>query len=339
MPTKDDLEYFQALPLDMKVALTKARLREWVSYFGLDNVFVSFSGGKDSTTLLHIAREIYPDIKAVFADTGLEYPEIREFVKTFDNVEVVRPKTTFRQVITDYGYPIISKEVATAIYESKIGRRTGGYRAAIEHMEGIGRFAPKDGQRSRYDFSKYKPLLDVDFNISHKCCDIIKKKPMNRKEKPIVATLAEESMLRTESWLRFGCNAFESKHQVSKPMSFWQEQDVLRYIKENNIKIASVYGDIIEKDGQLSFFDDYQLCTTGCKRTGCVFCAFGSHLGRGESRFQMLKRTHPRLYNYCIGGGAYNESGIWIPDKNGLGMGHVFDVCNEIYGRDFLRYK
>jgi hypothetical protein len=33
------------------------------------NVFVSFSGGKDSTVLLHIARSVYPDIKGVYSNT------------------------------------------------------------------------------------------------------------------------------------------------------------------------------------------------------------------------------------------------------------------------------
>ena len=89
----------QALPLEAKVSMTKARIREWVNYWGLDGVYISFSGGKDSTVLLHIARSIYPDIKAMFVDTGLEYPEIREFVKTFDNVDIIRPKMNFKKVI------------------------------------------------------------------------------------------------------------------------------------------------------------------------------------------------------------------------------------------------
>ena len=113
--TLQDLKIKQALPLEIKVNMTKARIRAWVDHFGLDGVYVSFSGGKDSTVLLHIAREIYPGIKAVFVDTGLEYPEIRNFVKGFDNVEWIRPKLTFKQVIEKYGYPFISKEVAECV--------------------------------------------------------------------------------------------------------------------------------------------------------------------------------------------------------------------------------
>ena len=114
--TIQELQELQGYPLSIKIQLTKQRLREWVGHFGVDGVHISFSGGKDSTVLLHIAREMYPDIKAVFVDTGLEYPEIREFVKTFDNVDWLKPKYTFRQVIEKYGYPVISKEVSERVY-------------------------------------------------------------------------------------------------------------------------------------------------------------------------------------------------------------------------------
>lgn len=113
--TLQELKIRQALPLDIKISMTKQRIREWVEHFGVDGVYVSFSGGKDSTVLLHIARQIYPDIKAVFVDTGLEYPEIREFVKTFDNVDWIKPKMNFKQVIEKYGYPFISKEVSECV--------------------------------------------------------------------------------------------------------------------------------------------------------------------------------------------------------------------------------
>lgn len=117
--TLSELQTLQALPLALKVKKTQQRIREWVYEYGIDHVYVSFSGGKDSTVLLHIARQIFPEIKAVFADTGLEFPEIREFVKTFDNVDIVKPKMTFKQVIEKYGYPMISKEVAECVYGAR----------------------------------------------------------------------------------------------------------------------------------------------------------------------------------------------------------------------------
>ena len=113
--TISDLYQMQSLPLKAKIRMTENRIQEWVNEYGEDGVYVSFSGGKDSTVLLHIARRLYPNIKAVFVDTGLEYPEIRSFVKSFENVDWIKPKMTFKQVIEKYGYPFISKEVSNCV--------------------------------------------------------------------------------------------------------------------------------------------------------------------------------------------------------------------------------
>ena len=117
--TMQELKQFQAMPLEVKVMMSKVRIRDWVNYYGRDGVYVSFSGGKDSTVLLHMVREEYPDIPAIFVDTGLEYPEIREFVKTFDNVTWLKPKMNFRQVIEKFGYPFFSKEISEAVWYSR----------------------------------------------------------------------------------------------------------------------------------------------------------------------------------------------------------------------------
>ena len=114
-----ELHQLQGLSLNEKIKRTQVRIRQWVEYYGLDHVYISFSGGKDSTVLLDIARKMYPDIRAVFFDTSLEFPELREFVKSFDNVEFLKPKMNFRQVIEKYGYPVISKEVSECVYGAR----------------------------------------------------------------------------------------------------------------------------------------------------------------------------------------------------------------------------
>lgn len=339
MRTRDDLKMLQALPLELKIKMTERRIRDWVSEFGTNGVYVSFSGGKDSTVLLHIVRELYPDIEAMFINTGLEYPEIQKFVKSFDNVTILRPKMRFDEVIKKYGYPIISKEVSLKVDNA----RKGGV-CRDDFIKGTIRETRCGG---RYSLIKYAPLLNTDFNISNFCCNVMKKIPAKDFEKhtgkkPILATMAEESRHREQAWLKNGCNAFDAKRQTSQPISFWTEQDVLHYIKEYNIPIASVYGDIVyAEDPEQMRFEDFRgekLTTTGCKRTGCIFCGYGCHLEKEPSRFQRLKQTHPRQYEYCLGGGEYDEDGIWKPNKDGLGMRHVFDELNNIYGEGFIKY-
>jgi 3'-phosphoadenosine 5'-phosphosulfate sulfotransferase (PAPS reductase)/FAD synthetase len=340
MPTREDLKILQAQDLELKVALTKQRIREWVTEFSSQGVYVSFSGGKDSTVLLHLVRSIYPDVEAVFVNTGLEYPEIQRFVKTFENVRILYPKKTFKQVISEYGYPMISKDVSQSIYEAQsAGKESRTYQKFIPNSP----YNLKYG--GKFSMEKWEPLLHTDFRLSHLCCHQNKKNPAKKYEKefdkhPITATMTCESRLRESMWLQTGCNAFDAKRPQSKPMSFWTEQDVLQYIKEENIPIASVYGDIIPVGGQMSFEGcDCKLCTTGCDRTGCIFCGFGAHLEKGEGRFQRLKRTHPKQYDFCINGGGYDENGIWKPNDKGLGMGHVFDELNKLYGENFIKYK
>ena len=126
------LKMRQAMSLEDKIRFTQRRIKEWVEHFGLDGVYVSFSGGKDSTVLLDICRKLYPDIKAMFVDTGLEYPEIKEFVKSIDNVDIIRPKMMFNKVIEQYGYPIISKEVSECVDQARKSLLNGKHTCRLE---------------------------------------------------------------------------------------------------------------------------------------------------------------------------------------------------------------
>ena len=171
----------------------------------------------------------------------------------------------------------------------------------------------------------------------------MKKKPMKKyaKEtgrKPIIGTMASESVMRQTTWMKVGCNAFEGSHIRSTPMAFWTEQDVLEYIKEYNVPYCrEIYGDIVEDldnqaEGQ-TYLDDVirpKLKTTGANRTGCIFCGFGAHLEKEPNRFQRLKQTHPNQYKYCIYGGEYVE-GKWQPNNKGLGLGKVLDYIGVKY--------
>lgn len=283
---KNELVMLQSLPLNIKVAKSKLRIQEWIDYYGKENVYISFSGGKDSTVLLHLVREVCEDIPALFVDTGLEFPELKEFVKSFSNVEIIRPKMSFKQVIEEYGYPMISKEQANYIYD---------FQNSTPYMK-LRRW--NGDERGRFKISeKWKYVAKSDFKISHKCCNVMKKEPAKRYEKetgrkPFIGTLADESMLRLQSYLKTGCNAFNSKRPNSTPLGFWTEQDILKYIYDNNIKIASVYGDVIMENNVYR--------TTLRNRTGCVFCGFGVQNESEPNRYQLLEQTHSQLHDYCM---------------------------------------
>lgn len=387
--TAYDLQQMQSLPLEAKITMTKQRIKAWYeswSRFEIVNektgksrfvtmdtrdnseppikenewirsvfhgqVFVAFSGGKDSTVLKHIVDSMYDDVPASFVNTGLEYPEIQKFVRevkagTYDcfnsDVEIVRPEIQFREVIEKYGYPVISKEVSKNVYYA---RRSGENNSCYKKLFGLYEY---NGEKSMYCNEKYSYLYNAPFEISDKCCYVMKKKPSKQfckktGRKRMIGTMANESMLRKTSWMKNGCNAFDAKDPSSQPLSFWTRQDILQYIKKYNVPYCPVYGDIVIDEsaddvleGQINIFDelgDYEtagkLKTTGCNRTGCIFCMFGCHLEKEPNRFQRLKETHPRQYDYCINGGEMVD-GKWTPNKEGLGLGKVLDYIGVPY--------
>lgn len=303
--TAADLRAMQAWSLERKIQVTQTRIIEWyIKHQG--KVYVSFSGGKDSTVLLDLARRIYPDIPAVFIDTGLEYPEIREFVKSVDNVTWLRPEMNFKKVIETYGYPVISKEVADAVSLAK-----RGYPCGIHKLKGENTDGSKNPFRTQY--RKYEWLIDAPFKIGDECCAVMKKKPAEKYEKetglkPVLATMAIESAMRKTSWLRTGCNSFDGVRPKSQPMSFWTEQDVLEYIDRFGLPYSKIYGDIVKDEN-----GKYR--TTGAARTGCMFCMFGVHLEKEPNRFQKMKATHPKQYEFCMKS---------VSD-GGLGLAEVLD--------------
>ena len=197
-----------------------------------------------------------------------------------------------------------------------------------------------------YDRSRYMFMLDAPFEVSNACCKVMKKGPVHQYakktgRKPITAQMASESKLRTSQWIKNGCNGFDLKSPISNPMAFWTEQDVLLYIKTNNIQIASVYGEVVKDydaigqlDGQMDIselssefgvFDTGRplLKTTGVNRTGCMFCGYGCHLEKSPNRFEQMKATHPKQYDYIMrpkeeGGLNYKEVIDWINENGNM---------------------
>lgn len=264
---KEAAKQLLALDLEDKEILTYEKLDQWYTAWN-GKCYVSFSGGKDSTVLAYLAARYLSsfrtplwELNLVFVNTGLEYPEIQKFVNTYAdwlrrefprvtvNLHRLRPKMNIRQVVTKYGYSIVSKEVAAYVEEARV--KPDGRSAARLR----GEYLRSNGTPSDFNCQKWEYLLFAPFAISSRCCAVMKKQPMNgyaRKTQrvPTMATMAQESRLRTKVWLKTGCNAFEGKHPAGKPMSSWTDQDVLAFLKDENIPYCSVYGDIVASDGE-----------------------------------------------------------------------------------------
>lgn len=280
-----ELRRLQRQPYEWKVEHALDVIREFVEHEGENGVYVSFSGGKDSLVLLHLVRSIYPDIPAVFANTGIEFPEQVKFVRTFPNVTEVYPKKHFPKIIKEDGIVYPSKEVAMFVRDAK-----KGCRYAVNGLHGL----DLDGKENRYKarFKKWAYLMDCCVKISPDCCELMKERPMRDYEKsngksPIIGTRAEESFRRAVGWMKSGCNSFAGKRAKSTPLSLWTEQDVLEYIVKHRIALSPMYGDVVKVD------DKYML--TGSSRTGCMFCPVP--IAHGDlTNIEYARTHHPKIY-------------------------------------------
>ena len=300
---KNELIMLQSLPLELKIAKTKLRIEEFVRQVGAENTYISFSGGKDSTVLLHLVRSLFPNITAVFSDTGLEFPEIRKFVHSKENVVILKPKLSFKQVIEKYGYPVITKKTSKMIesLQKPTERNIKSRKLYMSdfRLDKDGNETDKPNKTSKIA-KKWLKFIDSDIPVSNKCCYYLKESPIQKwsrdnDKRAIVGTMAHESSERELNYLKTGCNNFSQGKEKCTPLGFWRESDILEYIVKYDLDYCSVYGDII-RDNETG---DYK--TTGERRTGCVFCGFGIHLeDSNNNRMIRLSRSHPQLHKYCL---------------------------------------
>lgn len=300
---KEELWERQKWTLEQKIDHAVGTVEAFVAKVGWENVYVSFSGGKDSTVLLDIVRRfLKPDVRTVFCNTGNEWPEIVSFVRSVEGVRWIKPKMTPQEVFAKYGFPLVSKEQAQYIKEARNTKSPALFRRRMMGMNTEGK--KQFGQiAERWRFLIFEP-----FKVSDVCCRKLKKDPFLAMTKegmlPIMGIMAGESRMRESMYVqRGGCNEFEGKHKASYPLSIWTDKDVWAYIRRFDVS----YCDIYDK---------------GADRTGCVFCGFGANR-KEDNRFMLLAERYPRLYEKCMGyennGVRYEEAlrkiGANLPDK------------------------
>lgn len=274
------LKQKQSLLLDQKINIAERRIEQFYEHFN-GQVYVAFSGGKDSTVLLDLVRKLYPNVPAVFVNTGLEYPEIVQFVKTIPNVITLKPKMNFKEVLDTYGYPVISKLISRQIHDLKNPTEKN---KATRILYETGCTITGEKKECFKVPEKWLFLKNAPFKISEKCCNIMKKNPIHKFEKetglqPYVGIMANDSRQRQLNYCRTKCNSFGT-NAVSRPLSIWLEKDIWEYINKFNIPYSKIYD-------------------VGLERTGCMFCLLGMHLEK-NNRFDIMRKIHPQLYKYCM---------------------------------------
>ena len=268
-------------------------------------VYISFSGGKDSTVLYWLARKIYPDIKAVFCNTGNEYPDIVKFVREMKdsglNIDIIQRKLKPKEVLAKYGFPLVSKETSQLVRAIRYNPNSKRSQRAMNLPKTQLYAMPR----------KWEFLINERFDTSNMCCDKLKKEPFFYYSRdnglaPILGTLADESRLRTSTYIRRGgCNVFNEEtlyKSSSLPLSIWTEKDIWDCIKKYNIPIADIYN-------------------KGVERTGCMFCGFGIQYAH-DNRLQIAYENYPKFYhlfmNYQNHGVTYRDAARKVCSARGL---------------------
>lgn len=286
------------LPYRIKVEYAKLRIKEFIRECDLREIgyYVSV-GGLDSITLLCFLRSLHVDCPAV-SISRLEDPSIQKIHKEL-GVECLKPavkcvtddgKTIYwskQAVLQEFGFPIISKDIATRVYCIKNGKKS------------------ESSARWRTLPKKWGKLLEAPFKVSDKCCHYLKEAPLLRFEcekncAPFLGLMASEGGRREFSLKTNGCNYF-GKRARSAPFAIFERQDLLHLALDLQVPVPDIYGKIERKD-------DGTLCTTKAQRTGCEMCGFGAHLGRPH-KFDLLLERNPKAWHYWMYECCIDENG------------------------------
>ncbi len=145
--TVGDLAYARLPGFERRVRAALEVIRQAA---GHGRIMVSYSGGKDSTVLLDLVRQVQQDCAAVFFDSGAEYPWTYDLVEHY-RVERVAPEKDLPTLCRDYGYWGHQAEVRDAevdFFGFLIGEPA--YRSALKHgvaVEALGLRAEESAGR------------------------------------------------------------------------------------------------------------------------------------------------------------------------------------------------
>lgn len=341
------LKQRQGLPLECKIQKSILAIEKYYEKYDGD-VYIS-KGGVDSNIVEWLTKQT--DLKFQCTYKKIESVCVAS-VEPAENIKhnfdlgntLLKSDISKKQVIEDWGYPLVSKEVAMKIsrynrtkFDWVKERRLKGY------LGNNGKWL----YESRIPL-KYQEFIYAPYEMSEKCCDKTKKKPLKTYEHltgkhPITGEMAEESRDRKTEYLKHGCIMHDLKRPKCTPVGFWTPQDMMECIYKYKIEIPKIYGEVVKlEDGTFKY--------SGEQRTGCEICAFGIIFD--TERFVRLEERKPNLYKQMMDGGKWIRKDLyrwvkfrpnaipiwsnlyWVPSDKGYGYKLVLNYFYKVMKMD-----
>ena len=297
----------QGLPYESKIAHAEIRAREF--YKELDGQCFISVGGLDSITLLLFLRKVGIEVPAVSV-SSLEDQSIQRIHRELGVLEL-KPLKSKIQVLQEFGFPVISKEVAGKI---DLLQRPTAENATVRHAIITGETGAYGGYRKGTRMKMAQKWLNLfagyenekegvdyriaPFRVSDKCCYYLKEKPCDDYARqtgrsPYLGLMASEGGRRQKALMIHGCNYYGKSTKRSCPFAIFSRQDLLQLALDLNVPVPEVYGEIVrDSDGTLR--------TTKAQRTGCSMCGFGIHLEERPHRFDRLREANPKEWEFWM---------------------------------------
>ena len=329
--TEEKIAVFKAkqkLSYEVKVRYAAARAFEFYRHPEIGGWCYVAVGGLDSITLLLFLRSIGLDMPAISVSV-LEDKSIQAVHKQL-GVQALKPLKTKVEVLREFGWPVLSKEMAGkidllqhpseknatvrhAIITGETGAY-GGYRKGTRmklSQKWLEKFGGYENENEGVNYQK------PDFLVSDKCCYYLKEKPCNDYAKetgrhPYMGLMASEGGRRQKALMINGCNYISPGTKRNCPFAIFTRQDILQLALDLQVPVPEIYGEIVrDADGRLR--------TTKAQRTGCSMCGFGIHLEKRPHRFDRLWERSPKEWDMWM------NHVDRLPDGSWFGWGHVLD--------------
>ena len=319
----------------------------WEFYHAVDGQAYVAVGGLDSITLYLFLRSIGIDVPAVSA-SALEDKSIQRVHKAI-GVQALKPEKPKVGVIREFGWPVLSKEIAGKI---SLLQHPSGKNATVRHAIITGETGKQGGYQKQSRMKLAQKWLDLfggyenenegveygkpDFLVSDKCCYYLKEKPCNDYAKrsgryPYMGLMASEGGRRQKALMINGCNYISAGTKRSCPFATFQRNDILRLAIEMNqwyLEHADLFPGVDGKPiesiipdiyGEIVRDENGNLRTTKAQRTGCSMCGFGIQKEKRPHRFDLLFERNPKEWELWMNHVVQRDDGTWY------GWGHVLD--------------